>query len=94
MRKKTTFKSTMPEIKMSRPKQTYTPKLRYDTFEEAMTVFVARHCVPASLGEIGVQEDPYIQSEIRVVLNTNGGGYIHLFGQDSETIDFKSFDFK
>lgn len=23
-----------------------------------------------------------------------GGGYIHLFGQDSETIDFKSFDFK
>lgn len=70
------------------PEQRYTPKLKYDTFNEAMSIFITRHCVPATTGW-GAHEAAYIQSEIRVVLNSSGSGYIHLIGQDSETIDFK-----
>lgn len=76
--------------KLPRPQQSYTHKLMYDKFDEAFTVFIARHCIPASTMEFGATEPDYIASEIRVVLNENGGGYIHLFGQDSETIDFKT----
>lgn len=80
---------TMKKNKIPRPKQTYTPKLRYDTFQEAFLVFVTHHCVNATL-DWNVHQPPYVESEIRVVLNSRGGGYIHLLGQDSETIDFKT----
>lgn len=31
---------------------------------------------------------PFAQSEIRIVLNPNGDGYMHVLGRDSETINF------
>lgn len=74
--------------KQKRPKQTYTPKTTYRSFDEAFQMFIDRNCVPASFGTIGVKEDPYINVEIRIVLNATGSGYIYLLGQDSETIDF------
>lgn len=70
-------------------KQTYTPQLKYKSFEEAFQIFIDRHCVPATTMEFGVNEAPYIHSEIRIVLNDSGGGYMHLLGQDSETIEFQ-----
>jgi hypothetical protein len=74
-------------MKTKRPKQTYTPKLQYKSFDEAFQIFIDRHCVPATMGW-GANDPPFIDSEIRIVLNDSGGGYIHLLGQDSETIDF------
>lgn len=77
---------------MSKKKQTYTPTLKYETFSEAMGIFITRHCVPATM-DWNPHDPEYIQSEIRIVLNENGSGYIHLLGQDSETIDFKKMEF-
>ena len=62
--------------------------MRFDTLEKAMAMFIQRHCVPATI-EWDPHEPSYIHSEIRIVLNSNGSGYIHLIGQDSETIEFK-----
>ena len=75
-------------MKTKRPKQTYTPKLQYKSFEEAFQIFIDRHCVPAVTMGFGTEDSPYVASEIRIVLNNSGSGYIHLLGQDSETIDF------
>jgi hypothetical protein len=77
------------DSKKKKSKQTYTPTLRYKSFEEAFQIFIDRHCVPATTMEWGANEMPYISSEIRIVLNESGGGYIHLLGKDSETIEFQ-----
>lgn len=68
--------------------------LTYDDFTEAFLTFIQHHCVPVLCGggEIGGNEPPYIGQEIRIVMNDRGSGYIHLLGQDSETINFKTLD--
>lgn len=64
----------------------------YADFTEAFFVFLQMNCVAATDGEIGSNQLPYIGCEIRIVLNPFGGGYIHLLGQDSHTVDFATMD--
>lgn len=69
-------------------------KLQFSEFTEAFIMFLIHHCTPylPGGGEIGVYNPKYIHSEIRIVLNEFGGGYIHLLGQDSKTMEFRTMD--
>jgi hypothetical protein len=68
--------------------------LKYSEFTEAFLIFLDRNCIPClpGGGEIGRYNPEYIHTEIRVVLNESGGGYIHAIGRDSDTIDFRTMD--
>lgn len=59
-------------------------------FDDAFAHFLRVNCAAAlpGGGEIGGDNAPYIDCEIRIVLNISGGGYIHLLGRDCETVDF------
>lgn len=67
-------------------------KLQFSEFTEAFLTFLMGNCIAYTTGDIGKFEPPYIDSEIRIVLNKFGGGYIHLIGQDSDTVDFRTMD--
>lgn len=66
-------------------------KKRYADFDDAFLVFLSRNCVPATT-DWDVHELPYIQCDIKITMNSSGGGYIHLLGQDSDTIDFATMN--
>lgn len=76
---------------MKKPK---TPSLpinkapNFESFNDAFAAFIARNCVPATT-TWDPHEPPYISCEIRIALQANGSGYMHLHGQDSETFNFK-----
>ena len=67
--------------------------LDYSEFYEAFLAFLERNCVPFyDCSGVGKNEPPFAYSEIRIVLNENGSGLIHLLGKDSDTIEFRTMD--
>lgn len=69
-------------------------QLKYSEFSEAFLRFLIGNCIPylEDGGKIGQYNPQYIATEIKIVLNQFGGGYIHALGRDSDTIDFKTMD--
>lgn len=67
-------------------------KLQYSEFTEAFLTFLIGNCIGYTTGDVGRFEPPYIDCEIRIKLDKFGGGYIHLLGQDSDTIEFRTMD--
>lgn len=74
--------------------KTDTKNLAYDDFTEAFLIFLQVNCVPVLCGggEVGGYNPSFIDSEIRIKLTERGSGYIHLIGQDSQTVDFHTMD--
>lgn len=67
---------------------------KYDDFTEAFISFLVMNTIPVleGGGEIGGYNPSYIDCEIKIKLNAHGGGYIHLLGRDSQTVDFLTMD--
>lgn len=63
-------------------------------FTDAITKFIEglRIAYPQDSSIFGNDMKPYRDCEIRIKLNENGSGYIHLLGEDSHTIDFRTMD--
>ena len=64
-------------------------KYKYDDFDEAFAAFVRQNVITATEDW---HDQTYVDCEIRIKVNANGGGYIHLLNRDSDTIEFRSVD--
>ena len=64
---------------------------QFADFSDALSHFLQTNCVQIKLDE-EINDESFIECDIRIHLNTRGGGYIHLLNQDSDTIDFRTMD--
>lgn len=59
-------------------------------FSDAMNHFILSNCATAI---VGMEEQPgFSECDVKIHIYRNGSGYIHLLGQDSDTIDFVTMD--
>jgi hypothetical protein len=70
-------------------KQTERPVLPYD-IGKIVDDYIVHNCIPLHTMDFTSSQEatPYSDCELRIVLHADGKGYIHLIGQDSQTVNF------
>lgn len=71
----------------SKKQQPSIDDLPYD-IGQIINDFIVHNCVPVHTMGFDPDQQPYAESEIRIVLHENGSGRVHVIGRDSQTIDF------